>query len=89
MNAKQWIARVYNNSEDAIRATFQVIQLNKVGARLKTDTLSFSLPAKGKAEQTIASANGTDNCELNIVSWSGPKKKPEPTGTTSSAPVKK
>jgi hypothetical protein len=68
-SGREWVAKLYNNSEDAYSVSVEVIQMNKSGKKEKTDSFSTRLSAKGSYERSLRATERTVDCQLNLVSW--------------------
>jgi hypothetical protein len=82
VSERQWIMRVFNNSEDSYSVDLKVTQRDNRDTVLKTDSYSYNLKPGEKAERNISSYANTADAQLALVSWrklSSAKKK-EPAG---------
>jgi hypothetical protein len=64
-----WRMRVFNNSQDVYSVNLGVKQRDDRGATVKTDNFSYTLKPGASAEQTIQSASGAMEADLDLRSY--------------------
>lgn len=75
---RDWMLRVFNNTEDTYSASLEVVQMARGGNRLKSDHYSYTLKPKQKVERKFSTLQTVTDCSLNLTKWknlSGDKKK--------------
>jgi hypothetical protein len=78
VGAREWVLRMFNNSEDTYSASVEVVQMARGGKRIKSDNYSYTLKAKQKAERKFSTNQQVTDCALNLTKWknlTGDKKK--------------
>ena len=81
----KWRLRVFNNSELRYTFTIRVEQLNKDSKSLRSDSFSFTLPAKGAADRLISMAYEAAGTRVVMAGWKREEKKVEPTAVPQEA----
>jgi hypothetical protein len=79
----RWVMRIFNNSSDAYSVDLSVVQLNRQGNKIKSDSFSYSLKPGQTAERDIAASSLTEQCSLDLRSWK--KLGGKPSGTPTAA----
>ena len=69
IGAQQWIAKLFNNSEDRYSVSAEVAQYNAKGVKIKSDSYSVVLKPKEVNEREIRGELYTDRANLNLRSW--------------------
>ncbi len=76
ISARDWVAKVVNNTEDAYRANVAIVQYDERRQKLKTDNFSVSLKAKQTVERTFRANPSTYFSTVELNGWKRfPKKK--------------
>ena len=78
VGARDWVLRLFNNSEDTYSTSVEVLQMARGGKRIKSDNFSYTLKAKQKAERKFSTTQQVTDCSLNLTKWknlTGDKKK--------------
>lgn len=89
-----WVAKIFNNSEDKYSASILVVQFDGRATRLKSDSFSVLLKPGEHSERVIKAAPGSVDAQVNLESWRNltPKRKEntssgsEASSATSSTP---
>jgi len=68
-NVRDWIMKVFNNSEDTYRVTVAVVQLDKGNKKLKSNTYSYTLKGGESKEREFTARPGTEQCALELKNW--------------------
>lgn len=69
-SAREWIAKVFNNSStDTFSASIKIIQKNVAGSSVKTDSFSVTLKPRESSERPISGSLNAANASLELVSW--------------------
>ena len=66
----KWVARIFNNSEDTYSVNLAVHQYNRSNSKIKTDSFSYTLKPKEKAERELSATAATEQASLELLSWS-------------------
>lgn len=69
VNARDWVMRVFNKSEDTYSFTVRVIQKDKNNRSVKSDTYSYRLEGGGSEEMNFTARTNTEQAELQLVQW--------------------
>jgi len=73
---REWVAKLFNNSDDAYSVSVEVIQMDKAGKRERLDSFSTRLSAKGAYERSLTATERTADAQLNLVRWKNLSAKP-------------
>lgn len=68
-SGRDWVMKVFNNSEDTYRVQLEVQQIDKGQKKLKSDYFTYTLGPKSSEERKLASNSRTENCLLKLSSW--------------------
>lgn len=66
---REWVARLYNNSDDVYSVSVEVRQLNAQGKRERSDSFSARISPQGSYERSLSSTARTVDAELELRSW--------------------
>jgi hypothetical protein len=66
---REWVARLYNNSNDVYSVSVEVRQLNAQGKRERSDSFSARIEPQGSYERSLSSTARTVDAELELRSW--------------------
>lgn len=80
ISAREWKAFIVNNSEDTYEVDVRVVQLDKRGTQVKTDSFSYTLKPKQAVERMVAATFSTMDAQLMLERWKllSAKKKEAP-----------
>ncbi|MFM1847568.1 MAG: hypothetical protein RL417_1042 [Pseudomonadota bacterium] len=68
-NSREWVMRVFNNSDDPYSVQVQVNMYGRTGGKTKTDTYSYTLKSKSSTERSLLAPSGTEEARLALLSW--------------------
>ncbi len=88
LSSTQWVAKVFNNTEDTYTADLKVVQRNDRGVPIKSDSFTMTLKGKQSDSRFISATPATDDASLELVNWknlSESKKKKEATTESEAA----
>ena len=75
---KKWTLSLANGTEDTYRAELELIQLDNMSKKLKSDYFSFTLKGGANSAREVDAHGRARNAEVRLVSWKkiGSAKKP-------------
>lgn len=68
-NDREWVMRLFNNSEDPYAVTVQVKLFGSTGGALRSETFSYSLKPGASADRVIRAPTGVSEGQLSLLSW--------------------
>lgn len=66
---REWVARLFNNSEDIYVVSVEVKQMNAQGKRERSDSFSARLGPNESAERSLSATARTVDAQLELRSW--------------------
>lgn len=69
LNPREWIIKVFNNSEKTYSVSLRLTQFNARGGQTRGDSFSYTLRPKQSAERTVPSASGSVDAQLKLENW--------------------
>lgn len=90
ISGREWVARVFNNSEDTYSVSVKVRQFGAGNKEVKYDTYSYTLKPRESKEQKFLSKVDTIDAGLDLTSWtnlSEKKRKVEAVAPAAPAPT--
>ena len=69
LNKREWVVKVFNNSEDRYSITLRVDEMNKAGKKIDYSTYSAVLAGGEKWERKFNARENTKQAELQLTSW--------------------
>jgi len=69
MSGNEWVARLFNNSQDRFSVDVEVVQYNDRRQNVKSDSFSTTLQPGQRVERTFQARSNSHQAELNLRSW--------------------
>ncbi len=66
---REWVAKLFNNSEDTYTVSVEVKQMNAAGKRERSDSFSARLGPNENTERTLGATARTVDAELELRNW--------------------
>lgn len=88
LGGDRYVARLFNNTKDEpISVSAEVVQVNRSGTRVRSDSFSTTLAPGQKYERQISAASSVADVQLALRSWKSLKKAaPAADGTATPTP---
>lgn len=69
VSPQEWVAKIFNNTDDTYSASLRVVQLGKRGSQTKQDSFSYTLKPHSSASRRLASSSLTEEARLELQGW--------------------
>lgn len=69
VSAREWRARIFNNSEDTYSVNLAVHQFDRNDKKIKSDSFSYTLKPGQSVDRPISALATTEQCSLDLLSW--------------------
>jgi hypothetical protein len=86
VNGKDWIAKIFNNSDAPISANIAVVQLDKLNRKLNTQYFSVSLKPGESVDRKVNASSTTNQCYVELRGWKKKSVKSQKAEVAESSP---